>query len=259
MTPKEQLVKKKKKSATSSCSLHSRQTVCTRLLPTSLSTGNKAKKGLPNLPGVLQSTGSQRVRHDWTTELNWTELVSTMKRNTLLFPHEAISWGERPRVEVARFCNQSFKWTKARGFHDFLESLLWFPSSQKQCLWSQFLEEVLPYGMLGLLSQTKPSWGCTEHSIHFIVPVLQIWQREGARDFKSHGNAEFDRSGSQMPPGLTESRCPHISRYDFNHIFFDLAIVKLCLYDKLNLNFLHHCHLYGFVKRMNDWEPHEAW
>ena len=37
-------------------------------------------------------------------------------------------------------------------------------------------------------------------------------------------NAEFDRSGSQMPPGLTESRCPHISRYDFNHIFFDLAI-----------------------------------
>ena len=25
-------------------------------------------------PGVLQSTGSQRVRHDWTTELNWTIL-----------------------------------------------------------------------------------------------------------------------------------------------------------------------------------------
>lgn len=98
----------------------------------------------------------------------------------------------------------------------------------------------------------KAILGCTEHSLHFLVPVLQIWQREGARDFKSHGNAEFDRSGSQMPPGLTESRCPHISRYDFNHIFFDSAIVKLCLYDKLNLNFLHHCHLYGFVKRMND-------
>ena len=25
-------------------------------------------------PGVLQFTGSQRVGHDWTTELNWTEL-----------------------------------------------------------------------------------------------------------------------------------------------------------------------------------------
>jgi len=28
-------------------------------------------------PGVLQSLGSQRVRHDWATELNWTELCST--------------------------------------------------------------------------------------------------------------------------------------------------------------------------------------
>ena len=29
-------------------------------------------------PGVLQSMGSQRVRHNWVTELNWTEL-STLK------------------------------------------------------------------------------------------------------------------------------------------------------------------------------------
>ena len=26
-------------------------------------------------PGVLQSTGSQRVRHDWATELNWTDRI----------------------------------------------------------------------------------------------------------------------------------------------------------------------------------------
>ena len=26
-------------------------------------------------PGVLQSMGSQRVRHDWVTELNWTEII----------------------------------------------------------------------------------------------------------------------------------------------------------------------------------------
>ena len=29
-------------------------------------------------PGVLQSTGSQRVRHNWTTELNWTERSKTL-------------------------------------------------------------------------------------------------------------------------------------------------------------------------------------
>ena len=26
-------------------------------------------------PGVLQPIGSQRIRHDWVTELNWTELI----------------------------------------------------------------------------------------------------------------------------------------------------------------------------------------
>ena len=26
-------------------------------------------------PGVLQSIGSQRVRHNWATELNWTDLI----------------------------------------------------------------------------------------------------------------------------------------------------------------------------------------
>ena len=28
-------------------------------------------------PGVLQSMGSQRVRHDWVTEMNWTKLISS--------------------------------------------------------------------------------------------------------------------------------------------------------------------------------------
>ena len=30
-------------------------------------------------PGVLQSMDSQRVRHDWATELNWTELMVTKR------------------------------------------------------------------------------------------------------------------------------------------------------------------------------------
>ena len=31
-------------------------------------------------PDVLKSTGSQKVRHDWATELNWTDLKDTRKR-----------------------------------------------------------------------------------------------------------------------------------------------------------------------------------
>ena len=34
-------------------------------------------------PGMLQSMGSQRVRHDWATELNWTKLHSYV--DTYLF------------------------------------------------------------------------------------------------------------------------------------------------------------------------------
>ena len=32
-------------------------------------------------PGVLQFMGSQRVVHDWATELNWTELKSSITQN----------------------------------------------------------------------------------------------------------------------------------------------------------------------------------
>ena len=34
-------------------------------------------------PGVLQSMRSQRVRHNWTTELNWTELKSLKEKDSL--------------------------------------------------------------------------------------------------------------------------------------------------------------------------------
>ena len=38
-------------------------------------------------PGMLQSMGSQRVGHDWTTELNWT---FTIQYNPRLFTHLTI-------------------------------------------------------------------------------------------------------------------------------------------------------------------------
>ena len=35
-------------------------------------------------PGVLRFMGSQRVRHDWVTELNWTELKLWNKENKIM-------------------------------------------------------------------------------------------------------------------------------------------------------------------------------
>ena len=39
-------------------------------------------------PGVLQSMGSQRVRHDWVTELNWTESYQVLSRPEKRLPNQ---------------------------------------------------------------------------------------------------------------------------------------------------------------------------
>ena len=39
-------------------------------------------------PGVLQSMGLQRVRHDWTTELNWTIVYDSFYFLFFCFPHD---------------------------------------------------------------------------------------------------------------------------------------------------------------------------
>ena len=49
-------------------------------------------------PGMLQSMGSQRVGHDWATELNWTEVSS----NYFLF-FKSLSWApwcDKKRTQV---------------------------------------------------------------------------------------------------------------------------------------------------------------
>ena len=47
-------------------------------------------------PGVLQSMGSQRVRHDWATELNWTEYVTLetwwFKIRAIELAHNLLGW-----------------------------------------------------------------------------------------------------------------------------------------------------------------------
>ena len=39
-------------------------------------------------PGVLQSMGSQRVRHNWATELNWAELIYSLQ----IYITECVIW-----------------------------------------------------------------------------------------------------------------------------------------------------------------------
>ena len=53
-------------------------------------------------PSMLQSMGSQRVRHDWVTELNWTETGKS------LFPfhffHDRLgAWAPIPRSALTKF------------------------------------------------------------------------------------------------------------------------------------------------------------
>ena len=43
-------------------------------------------------PGVLQFMGSQRVRHDWATELNWTELKARFMALNVIYPKEGSAW-----------------------------------------------------------------------------------------------------------------------------------------------------------------------
>ena len=42
-------------------------------------------------PGVLQSMGSQRVRHDWATEMSWTKLIRTFVRKVMALCFSTLS------------------------------------------------------------------------------------------------------------------------------------------------------------------------
>ena len=45
---------------------------------------NSGNRSWTGRPGVLRFMGSQRVRHDWATELNWTELNHTDLKDSAL-------------------------------------------------------------------------------------------------------------------------------------------------------------------------------
>ena len=53
-------------------------------------------------PGVLQSMGSQRVGHDWATELNWLWFSRTFTARLALNPLSPL-WGEIDEYSLQRF------------------------------------------------------------------------------------------------------------------------------------------------------------
>ena len=60
-------------------------------------------------PSVLQSIGSQRVRHDWATELNWAIIAFRILRN---YMPEEISWKKQNLRRLGFFSFSFLNWSK---------------------------------------------------------------------------------------------------------------------------------------------------
>ena len=76
-------------------------------------------------PGVLQFMGLQRVRHDWVTELNWTELkwiVKILDTGDRKFLHTSLAWQIPWTEKPGRL--QSIEWLGVG--HDWVTSLSLF-------------------------------------------------------------------------------------------------------------------------------------
>ena len=63
-------------------------------------------------PGMLQFMGSQRVRHDWETELNWTETTSVVQKECLKLIFKVLS-------PVPFSGSRGFLWEKFQGSYGF--------------------------------------------------------------------------------------------------------------------------------------------
>ena len=69
-------------------------------------------------PGMLQSMGSQRVGHDWVTELNWTELnwhtsgMGSNAKGTILNVGEAMEQWKSLQKEYIQY---DFIWSSRTG------------------------------------------------------------------------------------------------------------------------------------------------
>ena len=71
-------------------------------------------------PGVLQSMGSRRVGHDWTTQLNWTDAEA---KASIFWPPDVKSWLIRKDPDAGKDWRQTEKWAaedEMVGWHDWL-------------------------------------------------------------------------------------------------------------------------------------------
>ena len=74
-------------------------------------------------PGVLWFMGSQRVRHDWATELNWRLVISFIPRsNCLLISWLQWFWSDLEPPKIKCHCFHCFPiylpWNDGTGSHD---------------------------------------------------------------------------------------------------------------------------------------------
>ena len=68
-------------------------------------------------PGVLPSMRPQRIRHDWVTELNWTELAWNVSLVSLIF------WKRYLVFRILLFSSISLHWSLRKAFLSLL--ILW--------------------------------------------------------------------------------------------------------------------------------------
>ena len=62
-------------------------------------------------PGVLHSTGSQRVRHDWVTEGNWIKLLTCEAKNSSRVSAFVSSWiPQKAKSSAQQSVHYTIKW-----------------------------------------------------------------------------------------------------------------------------------------------------
>ena len=84
-------------------------------------------------PGVLRFMGSQRVGHDWVTEMNWTELCAMHFEyiTSLNFPHNSVKW--RWLFLCYRWRSSSSsetgaqRYTRVSGWDQMWSQPVWYP------------------------------------------------------------------------------------------------------------------------------------
>ena len=100
-------------------------------------------------PGVLQSMGSQRVRHDWKTELNWTEMWMEDSYIYFLFILSVVLSSFRISL-LSKNAESSSIWECLR-FSSFLKSIFTGQTSESQSFF-KYMKNVM------LLPMASWSW-----------------------------------------------------------------------------------------------------